>query len=406
VGWGTWAYCGSFLFLVAVLAVAIKHAPTPLSAIGVFVFIALISWLMRYRNWIAERAFDHLLRGLGPKRAASPTLESMSTQVRHIFCATELHSGQHAFFSHDFVYARGFGLGRAKGLPVATAVQVSANFPVGFPIRPLSVDRFDFCLTDRFEEATEYGFGMGRDILMSDKEMASLTAFPAKAPPTPRHLMLTDGGVFDNLAVDWFLGSDVRTQRFKAPLNRDYDIAVGKWDDARNAKETLVECLSVSWDCLIVINAGITSRWAHGLEASALAPIAGELIGAFQITSTMYNNSTRKRLAELQHCVLVELGYGERLVATTLLPLGTATTGQLLSAGYSGARRALERKYAQHDEWVTEEVGGAVLRRPTKPISVATIEAAMSEDRSLGERLSRLARGQATPHERAAANRP
>src|SRR5690606_32807776 len=134
-------------------------------------------------------------------------LEDMNTGVRHVFCATEMHTGQHGFFSHDFVYARGFGLGIPNKLPVAAAVQVSANFPGGFPIRVLSASRFGFWATDRFEDVTKHGFGMGRDILMADKDY--LRAVREQrfyiAGPVPKWLMLTDGGVFDNLATDWYI---------------------------------------------------------------------------------------------------------------------------------------------------------------------------------------------------------
>ena len=42
------------------------------------------------------------------------------------------------YFSHDLVYSRGFALGRPGGLPLRTAMQCSANFPGGFPLRVLS----------------------------------------------------------------------------------------------------------------------------------------------------------------------------------------------------------------------------------------------------------------------------
>jgi hypothetical protein len=51
----------------------------------------------------------------------------------------------------------------------------------------------------------------------------------------------------------------------------------------------------------------------------------------------MYNNYTKDRLRNLQEHIVVEMLHTERLVRTTLLPLGTTVTATLMKAGYAQA---------------------------------------------------------------------
>jgi hypothetical protein len=206
--WGTWSYCSIIAWLTVATVVAGRKRSFLGSALALLIII-VSGWALQQRHRVAEFAYEHtIFRSLVSNRRWSTTrstLEDMDKDVRHVFCATEIHSGQHAYFSHDFVYARGFGLGRPALLPVATAVQVSANFPGGFPIRPLRAPRFDFSLTDRFEDVIEQGVRIGRDILMEDEDIARSQAHKqahdevAYVPnrPLPEWLMLSDGGVFD-----------------------------------------------------------------------------------------------------------------------------------------------------------------------------------------------------------------
>jgi hypothetical protein len=181
--WGTWLYCAVLVWLAAAAIVAMR---TPDFRLVPFVLGIAGGWLFQQRHWVADLAYDRTVcRPLVKTRRGSEaraTLEDMNSAVRHVFCATEMHTGQHAYFSHDVVYARGFGLGRPARLRVSTAVQASANFPGGFPIRPLRTSRFDFFITDRFEDVTSHGLGWGRGILQPDEDVAWAVAHQQFAP--------------------------------------------------------------------------------------------------------------------------------------------------------------------------------------------------------------------------------
>jgi hypothetical protein len=273
-GWfGTWFYCAVLLWLTTT-GIIISRV-TDYGLIVISSFVLLIGWLFQQRHWVAERAYEYTVCRPFVKQRRWKTsrahLEDMNTEVRHVFCATEMHSGQHAYFSHDFVYARGFGVGQPASLPVATALQISANFPGGFPIRPLLASRFQFSLTDRFEDAVEQGIKQGRDILMPDED-AALAIINSKFPstrPFPKWLMLSDGGVFDNLAADWYLENNQRLARFKMYLNWDFDVHQEHWIDSETNKrdEAILSPFRDTPECIIVVNAGVTAHWQGSSSA-------------------------------------------------------------------------------------------------------------------------------------------
>jgi predicted acylesterase/phospholipase RssA len=91
----------------------------------------------------------------------------------HVVVATDLVSAAPVFFSREFVYCPTFGWGIPGKTRTACAVYASAAFPVVFPVRRVPRRRF------RFQNGTS-------------------------APPYPRCLKLSDGGVYNNLGTDWF----------------------------------------------------------------------------------------------------------------------------------------------------------------------------------------------------------
>jgi hypothetical protein len=343
--WGTWLYCSAIILAAAGVAVTgrsigIAGTKTPL-------ILLACGWLLHQRHWVAEHAFSHTICRIKGKNK-SPTLEKMNSDVKHIFCATEMHSGQHAYFSHDFVYARGFGLGSPACLPVAAALQVSANFPGGFPIRRFNARRFHFSLTDRYEEAIEQGHGMGRDILHRDEDTAWAVAHQqfAATRPLPQTLLLTDGGVFDNLAVDWYLENKARLSRFQMSLNWDWDVDRGDWVHGKENRhdKAMLSPLKDTPECLMIVNSGVTAHWRHSTSILSI-PVIGEIAGLLNISTTMYNNNTKTRIRGLDDHVVIEMGFSERLVRTTLLPLGEKVTARLLEAGYYAARYAANQRF-------------------------------------------------------------
>ncbi len=266
----------------------------------------LFGWwvLAQQRHAMASIAYGHALaRVHGVRGGRKAALEEMNkNNIRHIFCATELHAGHHAFFCHDLVYCRGFGIGEPGALPVRTAIQLSSNFPGGFPPRILKSSRFQFELT----------------------EPPVLGELEALRPtdPVPPWLVLSDGGVFDNTADSWFLDVKDRMERISIEFEKLLGDALRAWklkdetgkllndDEASIAPEfrelfdaqhrALIDrrkAMEQIPEYLIVVNGGRPEPWQS--LWSVWIPFVGELTGFAKISSTMYNNGTSAKLRDL-----------------------------------------------------------------------------------------------------------
>ena len=107
--------------------------------------------------------------------------EIQQSNVQHIICATDLHAGEHVYFSGGFVCSYRLGWGRPADLPLYVAIQASAAYPGGFPPRWLRTARHGF----------EHG-----------------------AESVPRYMVLSDGGVYDNMGDQWPVGIGSRKRRW------------------------------------------------------------------------------------------------------------------------------------------------------------------------------------------------
>jgi predicted acylesterase/phospholipase RssA len=117
-------------------------------------------------------------------------LADVSNVLDHVFCATDLHAGEHVYFSPSFVYSYRFGVGTPDGVSLATIVQASAAFPGAFPAVWLRTAPY---------------------------------AFAAPAEPdaaTTRRIALVDGGVYDNMGDQWAHGLANRRARLR-PARRE-----------------------------------------------------------------------------------------------------------------------------------------------------------------------------------------
>jgi predicted acylesterase/phospholipase RssA len=101
-----------------------------------------------------------------------------------VFCATELQAGEHFYFSPRFLYSYRFGCGQPGDLALSTAVQASACLPGAFAARRLDTAGHRF---QRSAEVTE-------------------------PPAIPEQMLLTDGGVYDNMADQWAGGLAARVR--------------------------------------------------------------------------------------------------------------------------------------------------------------------------------------------------
>jgi Patatin-like phospholipase len=249
----TWLYLCFVLLLMLAVLVGVWFLPFPVWARVLLFFggLLLLGWVLQLRAAVVGHAFAATL--FSP--TGNPTqLKQIHTAVDHVICATDLHAGEHVYFSGGFVCSYRFGFGVPGDLPLHTAVQTSAGFPGGMPARWLSTKRH------RFQQPGD--------------EAAART----------RQLVLVDGGVYDNMGDQWAQGLTARKQRW-APLA----------DQLQDADE------------LIVVNAsaGMTFHSTGSLRL----PLVGEFTTLLRDKSVLYDNGTsvrrqalvaRFRLAELQ----------------------------------------------------------------------------------------------------------
>jgi hypothetical protein len=170
----------------------------------------------------------------------------MATKVSHVICSTELRTSQSVYFAGDFVYAFALGPGIPGDMPMYQAVQASAAFPGGFPPARLPARRHEF-----------------------------------KGPLTskePRHdvtsLILTDGGVYDNMGDQWAGGF-----RERAEL----------WPWLAREKQAPGQ--------LVVVNASARLPWAP--FRWGWIPFLGELIAFLRINNILYINTTNVRRQDI-----------------------------------------------------------------------------------------------------------
>ena len=154
-------------FLHFALAVTV-----PLLAGGLVLLVVALQ-VFELRSAFVERA---LARQYFAPDGQRTRLADVDRPVDHVICTTELQSALHLYFSPRFVYSYRLGVGTPGDLTLARAVQCSACLPVAFAARRLS--------------ARPFAFGGGH---------------PAPDQPADvGHVVLTDGGVYDNMADDWF----------------------------------------------------------------------------------------------------------------------------------------------------------------------------------------------------------
>jgi hypothetical protein len=191
---------------------------------------------------LAEVHFgDATLADLSPPNGGGGT--------RHVICATEMQSGIHAFFTDSFIYSYAFGLStEVHKVPLGFAVQASAALPGAFAPRRL------------------------RTAPLKMRESGAETA-----PGLGGSMILMDGGVYDNMADQWFIGMSSRRARWPAELARTLP----------EADDILIANASTGW---IWRGFGGLALWIRELR---------ELAALGRIQSAMYNTIGRRRRAHL-----------------------------------------------------------------------------------------------------------
>ncbi len=199
--------------------------------------LAFVLWdklILERRGAVCGRAFGVTLFSSNGNRALLRDIAN--DDIDHVICATDLHAGEHVYFSGRFACSYRFGWGTPGDLRLDQAVQASASFPIGFPCRWLKTSRHSF---------------------VEGQEQPSIMA-------------LIDGGVYDNMAEQWAIGLEARKRRWP-------DLAKGAHDA----------------DELIVVNASA----GIGFESVAKLgiPILGELFTLLRVIDVMYDNTTSQR---------------------------------------------------------------------------------------------------------------
>ena len=235
--WGTWLYLAwMILNVLAIVAIAF----IPWNSLPVRLLISLIAFAVvgkmgfEKRGAVCGRAFASTL--YSPNGKATRLSETGSVLIDHVFCATDLHAGEHIYFSGNFICSFRFGWGTPANLPLHVAVQASAAFPGAFPPRILATG------PHRFRD------GKHRS----------------------RFMFLQDGGAYDNMAEQWPMGIRNRKERWPG-----------------HARD-LVEL-----DEVVVVNASTNMRWEP--INRLLIPVINEVLAMKRVIDVLYDNTTTVR---------------------------------------------------------------------------------------------------------------
>jgi hypothetical protein len=189
------------------------------------------------RSSVCERAFRAQLYSEAGK---ATRLDAIHTEIDHVFCATDLHAGEHVYLSGRFVCAYRFGWGAPGDAPLSLAVQASAALPGAF--------------SPRWPRTKPFGFKPPQD----------------EDAPGVAMMTLVDGGVYDNMADQWTQGVPVRNERWAAYQPN----------------------LNVATEAVVVnASAGLT----FGTTALLRVPILGEFLALKRDESVLYDNGTTVR---------------------------------------------------------------------------------------------------------------
>jgi hypothetical protein len=258
----TWAYI--VLLIISLVACCLLLGVDPHWLGGLLFLAALVVWeqyVLGARGAVCARAFGATLFHSKGQRT---TLQCLAHDaLDHVLCATELHSGEHLYFSGRFVYSFRLGRGDPSSMKLEDAVQASAAFPGGFPPRWFRTAPFNF----------------------KDGRMH------------PNVMVVSDGGVYDNMAEQWIVGARSRAERDGVPQYQQSDT-------------------------LLLVNASSPIEW---LPTSKMAlPLIGEVISFLRVIDVLYDNTTAQRRQALVDRFKTKMGMQGTLVTIDQTPLTVA----------------------------------------------------------------------------------
>lgn len=232
------------------LAVAYLALTTSAGGAALAAAVAAVAAVTGLVVWALLRVFgqrsavvdEALGRTLLARDGRPALLAEVDRTVHHVFCATEIQSGDHVYLSPRLVYSYRAGRGTPGRLPLSTAVQSSACLPGAFVPRELVTE----------------SFAMTRPWHVEGDE----------PPGVPPRLVVNDGGVYDNMADQWEQGYDGRAERL-----------------------SLID-LQPRADVLLVANASKAMSWSPLARGSR---VAAEVQSLTRTVDILYDVSTSHR---------------------------------------------------------------------------------------------------------------
>jgi predicted acylesterase/phospholipase RssA len=215
----------------------------PFQALGWIALASVLLSVLLSRGLLQELQYASVLGG--GLRLFVKDWGAKEPRVMHVLVATDLLSGEPIYFSREFVYCKPYGWSTPESIRTAEALYSSAAFPAVFPPKKLKTHKLRFRSGDM--------------------------------PGTlPRTLRLADGGVYNNLGVDWF---DVLNNQSQAPPTL--------WAFG----DLTVEPLRIERENVIIVNASastgrVPDSWVHWFGPLTLA----------RIMSVLYDNTVKPRV--------------------------------------------------------------------------------------------------------------
>jgi hypothetical protein len=351
-GWMAWLKTGKIPRKTRVTAVAALLASGPLTvaflaltgdahgvsivwrlAVPVLVTVVLITSALQvfaHRSQVVDRA---LASQLFSSNGRTTALEEVQRSIHHVFCGTELQSGDHIYFTPRLVYSYRIGVGTPGSLHLSTAVQCSACLPGAFLPRRLPT----------------YAFHLDRPWHVPDNEPEH----------PPEFVVVNDGGVYDNMADQWEQGFHEREGRvaglseLQTAAKQLVVVNAGKglgWRPSRRTAGISAEVRALSRTIDTLYNVSTSHRRQDLVRFQSADPLAGCLVHIAQSPFTVPNAFARSRepataararealhlLAEARANEEVWLQRAERspCVPTTLGALGSDVTADLLEHAF------------------------------------------------------------------------
>lgn len=239
----------SKLYVAVLVIFGLAVLLVPLLPLGPFYLRVLIflvgltvwGWFAGKRGSVCAAAFRKTLFSPGGRETRLADLKKNG--LDHVICSTEFRSSEQVYFAGDFVYSYALGHGTPADMSLAHAVQASAAYPGGFPPATLPARRLDFTGAPRI---------------------------PGGPSKPPDYMVLTDGGVYDNMGDQWARGFAKRVAHWR-------DLAHGRTPPAQ----------------LVVVNASARVPWSPFRRR--LIPLVGEVLALLRVMNVMFINTTNVR---------------------------------------------------------------------------------------------------------------